>query len=148
MTIPDIDRGHPDGTDGLHAAAGQSVGDLMRQISTDLSTLLRQEVALAKAELRTEGNKAGKAAGFFGGAGLAGYLVLLFLSLALWAGLSNVMDPGWAGLVVAVIWAAITAVLYALGRSHARQVSGLRRTSETVRQVPEALKPNREGVDR
>jgi Putative Actinobacterial Holin-X, holin superfamily III len=77
-------------------AENTSVGELMSNVSRDLFTLLRQEIALAKAEVKEEAKKAGKAAGMFGGAGFAGYLVLLFLSLALWWGLSNVMDQGWA----------------------------------------------------
>jgi len=84
--------------------------------------------------------KAGKAAGGFAGAGVAGYMVLLFLSIALWWALSNVMDQGWAALIVAVVWAVIGAVLYAMGRSRAREIRGLRQTTETMREVPDALK--------
>jgi membrane protein implicated in regulation of membrane protease activity len=80
------------------------------------------------------------------GAGVAGHFVLLFLSLALWAGLSNVMDAGWAGLIVAVIWAVIAAVLYASGRAKLRQVHPTPdRTVETLSQVPDALKGSRGG---
>jgi Putative Actinobacterial Holin-X, holin superfamily III len=117
-----------------------SIGELLGEVTRDLSTLMRQEVELAKAELRQEAGKAGKAAGAFGGAALAGYLVLLFLSFALWWGLSNVMDQGWAALIVALVWAVIGAVLYATARSRLRQVRGLRQTTETVREVPDALK--------
>jgi hypothetical protein len=127
---------------------GSSIGDLMRQVTTDLSTLMRQEVELAKVEIRQEGKKAGKAAGFFGGAGFGGYMVVLFLSIALWAGLSNVMDAGWAGLIVAVIWAAIAAVLYSMGRKNAQRVRGLKQTNDSVQRIPDALKPDPEGVSR
>jgi len=117
-----------------------SIGDLLGEVTHDLSTLMRQEVELAKAELRQEASKAGKAAGMFGGAALAGYMVLLFLSFALWWGLANVMDQGWAALIVAMLWAVIGAVLYAVARNNAREVRGLRQTAETVREVPDALK--------
>jgi hypothetical protein len=127
---------------------GRSIGELMRQVTEDLSTLMRKEVELAKAEVREEGKKAGKAAGFYGGAGFGGYMVALFLSIALWAGLSNVMDGGWAGLIVAIIWAVIAAVLYSMARSTARRVRGLKQTNETVQRIPEALKPDKEGVVR
>jgi Putative Actinobacterial Holin-X, holin superfamily III len=127
---------------------GRSVGELMRQVTEDISTLMRKEVELAKAEVREEGKKAGKAAGFYGGAGFGGYMVALFLSIALWAGLSNVMDGGWAALIVAIIWAVIAAVLYSMGRSNARRVRGLKQTQETVQRIPEALKPEKEGVVR
>ena len=117
-----------------------SIGDLLGEVTRDLSTLMRQEVELAKVELRQEATKAGKAAGAFAGAALAGYMVLLFLSFALWWGLSNVMDEGWAALIVAVIWAVVGVVMYAMGRSRARQVRGLPQTTQTVREVPDALK--------
>jgi hypothetical protein len=125
--------------------ADASVGELMSNVSRDLFTLLRQEIALAKAEIRVEAKKAGKATGMLGGAGFAGYMVLLFLSFALWWGLANVMDQGWAALIVAAVWAAVGAALYAVGRNEMRTVTAQpERTVETVRQVPHALKPNEE----
>ncbi|MEU1754339.1 phage holin family protein [Micromonospora matsumotoense] len=127
---------------------GSSLGDLMRSVTADLSTLMRQEVELAKAEIRQEGKKAGKAAGLYGGAGFGGYMVALFLSIALWAGLSNVLDAGWAGLIVAVIWAAIAAVLYSMAKKNAAYVRGLRQTNDSVQRIPDALKPHPEGVTR
>ncbi|NGM15530.1 phage holin family protein [Verrucosispora sp. WMMA2044] len=127
---------------------GSSIGELMRQVTSDLSTLMRQEVELAKAEIRQEGKKAGKAAGLFGGAGFGAYMVALFLSLALWGGLSNVMDAGWAGLIVAVLWAAIAALLYTMGRRNAERIRGLKQTNDSVQRIPDALKPHPEGVTR
>src|SRR5437763_15890551 len=94
-----------------------SIGDLLGDVTQDLSTLMRQEVELAKAELRQEATKAGKAAGAFAGAGLAGYMVVLFLSFALWWGLSNVIDQRWAALIVAAIWAVVGAVMSTMRRS-------------------------------
>jgi len=120
--------------------AQASVGDLLGEITRDMSTLVQQEVQLAKAELRQEAMRAGKAAGMFGGAALAGFLVVLFLSYALWWGLSNVMDQGWAALIVAGFWAVSGAMLFAVARSQLRQIRGLPRTMETAREVPTALK--------
>jgi hypothetical protein len=125
--------------------ADRSFGDLMGEATRDLSTLVRQEVELAKAELREEGKKAGKAAGMFGGAGLAGYMVLLFLSIALWWGLSNVMDQGWAALIVAVLWAVAAAALFVVARNQMRAVRRLPRTAETVKDIPPALKADTGG---
>jgi hypothetical protein len=125
--------------------ADVSVGELMGNVTRDLMTLLRQEIALAKAEVKVEARKAGKATGLLGGAGFAGYLVLLFLSLALWWGLSNVMDQGWAALIVAALWAVIGGVLYTMGRAELRGVDPTpQRTVDTVKQVPDALKPTQE----
>lgn len=118
-----------------------SVGDLMGRVSRDLSTLMRQELALAQAELKQEARKAGRAAAGFGGAGFGAYMVLLFLSVALWAGLTNVMDGGWAGLIVAAVWAVIAAIGYAIGRSNLRRTNPTpERTVDTLKQVPDALK--------
>jgi hypothetical protein len=121
-------------------ASQSSVGELLGEITRDMSQLVRQEVELAKAELRQEATKAGKAGGMFGGAGVAGYMVVLFLSFALWWGLSNVMDQGWAALIVAMIWAVIAAVLFAVARGRMREIRGLPQTSETARGIPAALK--------
>ncbi|MEH0974431.1 phage holin family protein [Micromonospora sp. CPCC 205546] len=143
---PGLDSGYqPHDADEVR---GSSIGELMRQVTSDLSTLMRQEVELAKAEIRQEGKKAGKTAGFFGGAGFGGYMVALFLSLALWAGLSNVMDAGWAALIVAVIWGAIAAVLYSKAKKSAEHIRGLKQTNDSVQRIPDALKPHPQEVTR
>ncbi|MEV4809329.1 phage holin family protein [Micromonospora avicenniae] len=119
----------------------QSVGELLGDVTRDMSTLVRQEIQLAKVELREEATQAGKAGGMFGVAALGGFLVVLFLSYAAWWGLSNVMDQGWAALIVAGFWAVVTAITAVMGRSKMRQVGGvLPRTQQTARQVPDALR--------
>jgi putative superfamily III holin-X len=119
----------------------KSIGQLIGDISDDLSRLFRQEVELAKAEVRQEASKAGKAAGMLGGAGLAGYMVVVLLSLAAVFGLGNVMDLGWAALVVAVVWAVVGAVLYANGRRKLRTVSPVpKQTVETLREDAQWMK--------
>ena len=122
---------------------GRSVGDLIGEVSNDLSTLMRQELALAKAEVKAEAATAGKAAGMLGGAGFAGSMVALFASIALWWGLANGMDEGWAALIVAALWAVVGAVLYSLGRSRLKSVHHKPgRTVQTLKEVPDALKGN------
>ncbi|MGY1602519.1 phage holin family protein [Geodermatophilus sp. SYSU D00815] len=136
MGTPMTDEGRPD-------VDGTSVGQLIGEVTKDLSTLMRQELELAKAEMKVEAKKAGQGAGMFGAAGFAGYMVLLFLSIALWWALENVMDAGLAALIVAVIWGVIGAVAYVMGRKKFRQVNPKpERTVETLQQVPPALKPN------
>ena len=119
-----------------------SFGELLNNVAVDLSTLLRQEIELAKAEAREEARKAGRAGGMFAATGLAAHMMLLFLSAALWAGLSNVMDAGWAALIVAAVWAVAGAVLYGSARSAAAQLRGLPRTTETLKDIPAAMKPD------
>ena len=119
-----------------------SVGQLVGLAAQEVSTLMRQEIALAKAELKQEAVKAGRAWGMFGGAGFAGYMVLLFASIAAWWGLATVVPNGWAALIVTAIWAVIGAVLYQAGRSRMREVHPVpERTAETLKELPEALKP-------
>ncbi|MGW4061467.1 phage holin family protein [Amycolatopsis sp. NPDC004747] len=131
-------------TDPPADVADASVGELMSNVMKDLSTLVRQEVELAKAEVKAEAGKAAKGAGMLGGAGFAGYLVVLFLSIALWQGLANVMDSGWAALIVAVVWVIVGAALYATGRREVRRINPKpERTVETLQQVPDALKGER-----
>ena len=132
----------PPPTDAHTDVSDTSVGELLGNISRDLSTLLRQELALAKAEVKAEASKAGKGAGMLGGAGFAGYMVLLFLSCALWWALANVMDAGLSALIVAVLWAVVAAVLFTVGRQRLRQVNPTpERTVDTLKQVPDAVKP-------
>jgi len=121
--------------------AETSIGELIGNISDDLSQLFRQEVELAKAEVRQEAAKAGKAAGMLGAAGFAGYLTVVLLSFALVFALGNVMDPGWAALIVAVIWGVVGAVLYATGRKRLKTVDPMpRRTVDTIKEDAQWLK--------
>jgi uncharacterized membrane protein YqjE len=118
-----------------------SFGEIIGDISDGLSQLFRQEVELAKVELRAEASKAGKAAGMFGGAGVAAWLTAIMLSFALAFGLGNVMDLGWAALIVAVLWAVIAAVLFVVARGKAREVSPMpRQTVETLKEDAQWLK--------
>jgi hypothetical protein len=128
-------------TDTTPDVSNASVGELVGQVAQDLSMLMRQELELAKAEVKQEITKTGKAAGMFGAAGFAGYMVLLFASIALWWGLANVMDQGWAALIVTGIWAIIGAVTFVVGRRQIKEVNPKpEQTIETVKELPDALK--------
>ena len=137
------------GYDAEHVAAGtpqrdESIGNLIGQVAGDVSTLFRQEVALAKAELKEEAAKAGKAGGMLAGAGFAGYMVAVLLSLALVFALDAVMPLGWAAVVVAVVWAVIGAALYAVGRNRMKEVDPVpRQTVETLREDAQWVRDQR-----
>ncbi|UTT69647.1 phage holin family protein [Pseudarthrobacter sp. alpha12b] len=122
-------------------ADNASLGDLLGDVTRDLSTLMRQEVELAKAELKQSTSRAGKGAGMLAGAGIGGHFVLLFLSLALMWALGAIMPLGWSALIVAVIWAIIAAVLASIGRKELKQIKGLPQTGETLSEIPPTLKP-------
>jgi hypothetical protein len=128
----------------LQAEDRPSIGELFSEVSRDLTTLIRQEVQLAKAEVRQSATRAGKGAGMFAGAGVAGHLVLIFLSVAVWWGLGDSMGHGWSALIVAAVWLIIAAVLAVLGRSSIKSVSGVPQTAETVKKIPSAVKGNEE----
>ena len=119
-----------------------SLGDLLGDVTRDISTLMRQEVELAKAELKQSATRAGKGGGMLAGAGVAGHFVLLFLSLALWWALGTVMGLGWSAVVLAVIWGVIAAVLAAVGRKQLNAIKGMPQTAETLQEIPPTLKPS------
>ena len=122
-------------------ADNASLGELLGDVTRDLSTLMRQEVELAKAELKQSATKAGKGSGMLAGAGVAGHFVLVFLSLGLMFALGALMPLGWAALIVAVIWGIIAAVLASIGRKELKQIKGLPQTGETLSEIPPTLKP-------
>ena len=117
----------------------RSIGELIAALSKDFSTLMRQEVELAKAEVRESATRAGAGAGLLTGAGVAAHMVLLFLSIAAWWGVAQWIGQAWSGVVIAVVWAIVALVLYTSGRSRLKQVQGLSRTVETTKQIPDAL---------
>lgn len=98
------------------------VSDLFSRLTEQLTTLMRQEVALAKTELKQEVAKAGKAGGLLGGAAFAGYMTVVLLSFAAAWGLAAVIHPGLAFLVVGVVWGLVAAVLALTGRKKSQQV--------------------------
>jgi hypothetical protein len=125
-------------------APAPSFGELFGEVSNDLSELVRQELALAKAEATQTATRAGKGVGMFAGAALGGYFVLLFLSVAGWWALGDVIGRAWSALVIVLIWAIIAAVLAIMGRAAFAAAKGLPQTTDTVKRIPDALTPNPE----
>jgi hypothetical protein len=133
------------GTSGPSSDA--SVGEMFAEVSKDLSTLIRQEVELAKAETTVMAKEAGKTAGFFGGAAWAANMMMLFLSLALWWAIGAMLGQGdeepslgWAAVIVAVIWAIVAAILAQKGKKAVPKEKGLPQTADTLKKIPTALK--------
>ena len=122
----------------------RSIGEVFGAVTADLSTLIRQEVALAKAEVRQSAVHAGAGVGKLGGAGVAGHFLLLFVSLSAWWGLGQFIGNQWSALVVALFWGIVAAVLYSSGRADLKRVEGLPQTTETTKQIPPALAGNEE----
>jgi hypothetical protein len=146
-------------SDSEDRAERESLGEMFKSLSTNLSTLIQQEIALAKAETtqavqeaKQSAKDTGKGAGMLAGAGVAGHFVLLFLSIALMWGLSNLVGLAWASVIVAVIWAVIAGILAALGKKNLNEgkremteatQDPLPLTRETVSEIPDTVKPSK-----
>jgi uncharacterized membrane protein YqjE len=112
-----------------------STGELVKQLSNQLSTLIRKELDLAKAELTEKGKVAGVGAGMFGGAGVVGLLALGALTAAVILLLAEGMDAWLAALIVALVYAAVAGVLALLGRDRVREATPpAEQTIETVKE--------------
>jgi len=124
----------------------RSIGAVLSDVSKDLSTLLRQEIELAKAEAKQSVTRAGTGVGLFAGAAVAGLMFLVFLSVAGWWALGAAIGGGWSGLVVAGIWVIIALILAMVGRAQMKKINGMPETAQTVKKIPPALKgQEREG---
>ncbi len=114
----------------------RSTGDLVRELSEQVSALVRQEVELAKAEMAEKGRKAGLGAGMLGGAGVAALAAIGALTAFLVLVLDLVL-PAWAAaLIVTAVWGAVAGVLALRGREKVREV-GKPMPEKTVDSVKE-----------
>jgi MFS family permease len=109
----------PDGEDS--AMTDRSTADLLKQLSDQTTTLVRQELDLAKAELTAKGKQAGLGAGMFGGAGVFGLYAVGALTAGLILALSTAMDGWLAALIVAVVYGAIAGVLALAGKKKVQE---------------------------
>jgi hypothetical protein len=116
-TYPGVDRSSD------RYVPDETVGELVGKVASDIGALISTEVDLAKTVLRVEAQRLGRAAGMLGGAALVGWFALLLLSFAAAWGLADLFDSAALGfLVVGVIYAVVTAVLFVVGRNRMREV--------------------------
>jgi Putative Actinobacterial Holin-X, holin superfamily III len=92
------------------------VGELLKQLATETTTLVRQELDLAKAEMRQKGRQAGPGFGLIGGAGAVGLGAFGALTAFFVLALDGVVANWLAALIVALVYAAIAAFLYVRGK--------------------------------
>jgi uncharacterized membrane protein YqjE len=97
------------------------VGDLMSELASQTSTLVKQELALARAELVEKGRTAGIGAGMIGGGGAVALLAFGALTAAVILLLDKAMAAWLAALIVAVVYAAVAAVLALRGRQEIQE---------------------------
>ena len=99
------------------------IGELLKQLSQETTTLVRQELELAKAEMAQKGKQAGLGAGMFGGAGAAALLGLGALTAAAIAALDTGIALWLAALILALLWLAVAGVLAMTGKSKVQQAT-------------------------
>jgi hypothetical protein len=118
------------------------IGDLVKQLASQTSTLVRQELDLAKAEMTQKAGVAGQGAGLLGGAAAVGLLAGGALTACLILALSEVIPSWLAALIVALVMAAIAAVLALQGRNRIRAATPPvpEQTVETVKEDVEWAK--------
>jgi MFS family permease len=115
------------------------VSELMKDLSDQTTTLVRQEIELAKAEMAVKGKQVGIGAGAFGGAALVGLYAVGALTAALVLALSTAVDGWLAALIVGVVYAAVAGVLALVGKN---------RTQAGAPPVPErAISSTKEDVE-
>lgn len=100
---------------------GKSTADLLRDLSNELTTLIHQEVDLAKAELGEKTKKVGAGAGMFGGAAVVGLLAAGALVAAAIAGLATALSVWLSALIVGVVLLLVAGLLALTGRKEVSQ---------------------------
>jgi uncharacterized membrane protein YqjE len=101
----------------------RSTGELLKELSNETTTLVKQELELAKAELAQKGKTAGLGAGMFGGAGLFGLGAFLSLTAFFIALLDGAVAIWLAALIVAVVYGAIAGVLALRGKQKVKEAT-------------------------
>jgi uncharacterized membrane protein YqjE len=125
--VPDV----PDVPD----ARERPIGELVKELASQTSTLVRQEIALAQAEVTQKGKLAGKGAGMLAGAAVAGLLALGTLTALLIVVLDSFLELWIAAAIVLVLWAIVALVLARAGQAALKQATPpAPQTVETVKE--------------
>ena len=118
-----------------------TVGQLVANASRDLSALVRSEIQLAQAEIKSSAQAAGVGAGMFGGAAFLGLLAIILLSIAAAYGVSAIgLHPALAFLIVAGLYLLIAGALVFLGIRSLKKAKGPERAIKTSKESVETLK--------
>ena len=111
-----------------------SLGDLFSEMTSELATLFRKEVQLAKVEVKEEVTQAGKGAGMLAGAGLAGWIALIMLSFAVAWLLDQGLNTALSFAIVGIVWVIAAAALFAKGKRQLKTVETLPQTKESIKE--------------
>jgi Putative Actinobacterial Holin-X, holin superfamily III len=120
----------------------QPTGELVKQLAEDVSTLVRQELELARAEMMAKARHAGIGLGEMGTGGIAGLFALGALTTCAIAAMGLVMPVWAAALIVAAVYGAVAAVLIVIGRRQLDEASPPvpERTRQTIEENIEWVK--------
>ena len=124
--------------------------ELMKTLADQTTTLVRQEIDLAKAEFSEKGKKAGQGAGMFGGAGIIGFLALAALTAAAILGLATALPDWLAALIVGAVYAGAAGILALQGKNKVQEAGPPvpEQTVETVKEDVEWAKTQKQSVSR
>jgi uncharacterized membrane protein YqjE len=117
-----------------------SLGELFSEMTSDVSTLFRKEIELAKVEAREEVGRTKQAAIMFGIAGVSALLALAMLSTALAWWLDEAMHPAVAWAIVGALWVIAAAITASMGRKRLKEMQGLPKTKQTIKEDVEWAK--------
>lgn len=98
------------------AARERGIGELVKDLASQTSTLVRQEIKLAQAEVTEKGKLAGRGVGMLAGAAVAALIMLGTLSACLVAALDAALPLWLAALIVTLVWGVVAAALAQAGR--------------------------------
>ena len=112
----------PGRVDLVSSTDEKSLTELLSTVTSDLTTLMRKEIELAKIEAKEEAAKAGKAGAMLAAGGVAAHMALLFTSLALAWLLDAVMPASLAFLLVGVVYGIAAFALLQIGRNRMKDV--------------------------
>ncbi|MBB5075621.1 phage holin family protein [Nonomuraea endophytica] len=120
----------------------ESLGSLVAQASQQISTLVRSEIELAKAELRFDAKRVGTAAGLFAAAAFMAHLCLILISFTI----AYVLDqwlPTWAAfLIVTVFYLLAAGLLVFIGMRRLKGLAGMKRTARSIKGLKEIADPD------
>ena len=132
-----VSPAHPDGTAGV---GEPSVGTLVQSAMADVSTLVRAEIELAKAEIGRSAKKAGISVGLFGAAGVFAALAGIYLFVTIAEALTALGLPRWVSYGIVTVFLLLLAGIAALiGRRMLKKIEKPERTIETLSDLPDVL---------
>jgi uncharacterized membrane protein YqjE len=112
----------------------RSLPELLSELTGEITTLVRKELELAKVEAKDEVRETAKAGGMLGAGGLAAWLGVLFVSLAVAWLLDQGMNRALAFGIVALVWLVAAAILISIGRRRLSEVQVIPQTKETLQE--------------